>query len=293
MLVAGPSAAWQVLIVDASRLRDERKLPLPPDDTEGKLWLALVLLGLVMLFVASWRNRGRPASRLVPFFALGLFGLGLMPELLQRADHPHLAVVSLVPVSMLPVSLAAVAAAVPARRQVVLAVGATAIAMLLLVGGTFADYARGIRDSANGKPDSYAVRANGRAFKVVSQGRADQISAALQDVDAMTQPGDRIFVGPQNLRQTLYSDAFEYFLQPSLVPATRFIDMHPAVALRSGRELADDLASADVAILTTDYASSEPGNESSHLGPSDAADVLDNQFCLYGDHGSVRVYRRC
>jgi len=50
----------------------------------------------------------------------------------------------------------------------------------------------------------------------------------------MSKPGERLLVGPSDLRRTWYSDAFFYYLFPELTPATRFIEMDPS-------DLTDDL----------------------------------------------------
>ena len=48
------------------------------------------------------------------------------------------------------------------------------------------------------------------------------------------EPGDRLLVGPSDLRRTWYSDAFFYWLFPELEPATYFIEMDPGLANADG-----------------------------------------------------------
>ena len=46
----------------------------------------------------------------------------------------------------------------------------------------------------------------------------------------ISKPGQRLFVGPVDLRKTPYSDAYLYYMLPDLVPATYYIEMDPGVA---------------------------------------------------------------
>ena len=64
----------------------------------------------------------------------------------------------------------------------------------------------------------------------------------LPIVDAVTEPGDRLIVGPGDLRKTPYSEAFLYYLLPELVPGTRYIEMDPGVANAADSGLADEVA---------------------------------------------------
>jgi hypothetical protein len=119
-------------------------------------------------------------------------------------------------------------------------------------------------------------------------------------VDELTEPGDRIFVGPGDLRQTPYSEAYLYFLLPELTPATRFIEMDPGVANAPDSGLAAELRAADVVILSSirdDW--SEP-NDSVFDGPDEPNRVLAEEFCLvesYGEglfgRGLFEVHARC
>ena len=62
--------------------------------------------------------------------------------------------------------------------------------------------------------------------------------------------GDRLFVGPTDLRKTPYSDAYLYYLLPEYPPGTYYIEMDPGVANADDSRMASDLARSDIAILS-------------------------------------------
>jgi hypothetical protein len=107
-------------------------------------------------------------------------------------------------------------------------------------------------------------------------------------VDELTEPGDRLFVGPGDLRLTPYSEAFLYYLLPELDPATRYIEMDPGVADAAGSGLAEDLASADVVILSRVWDAWVEPNDSRIVGSDEPVRVLEEQFCQVGAFGERR-----
>ena len=99
-------------------------------------------------------------------------------------------------------------------------------------------------------------------------------------------PGERLFVGPMDLRRTPYSDASFYFLFPDLVPATYFIEMDPGIAHAEGSRLADDVASADWLILSNVWTDWTEPNDSDRLGPDAPNQVVRDDVCLFDDYGA-------
>ncbi len=134
-------------------------------------------------------------------------------------------------------------------------------------------------------------------------GRRDAVSAVaelLRQADAVSEPGDRLFVGTGDLRKTPYSEAFLYYLLPELVPATRYIEMDPGVANAEGSGLADDLASADVVILSSIRDDWNEPNDSRRFGSEESTRVLARDFCLDRSFGAglfgrglYELYVRC
>ena len=83
-------------------------------------------------------------------------------------------------------------------------------------------------------------------------GKADRARAGQMVVDAaaaIARPGQRLVVGPVELRRTAYSDAYLYHLLPSLEPGTRYIEMDPGVADRADSGLDREIAAADVDLV--------------------------------------------
>ncbi len=104
-----------------------------------------------------------------------------------------------------------------------------------------------------GDPPSYPLTFNGRTVPVPLKSQVDQLSGLLSAVEGSTEPGDRIFVGPSDLSNTVYNDTFLYHLVPELTPATYFLEMNPGTADRPGSRLKSDVSTADVIVVTTRY----------------------------------------
>ena len=109
----------------------------------------------------------------------------------------------------------------------------------------------------------------------------------VPDIERVFSPGDRLFVGTSDLRKTPYSDAFLYHLFPELDPATRYIEMDPGVANEEGSGLAEDLASADVAVLSRIWNDWNEPNDSRVVGSDESNRVLEDQFRLERAYGGT------
>ena len=306
--MAGISNVWNGLFIEpVFDLRGGRALPLPPtwDSFDGflqragllaeppwpfpslpspaqlSLWLLLILAADVVLLVAGIRAHRRGDRRLL---SLAIFACGLTGQALQRADSTHLAWVSAVPFGLVP---AAIADLLGERRWRGWAAALVpALAMLVLVPDfTWRSYSDYSAQTFGVRQDAGTMERGDRRFYY---GRPDAVVAVnelLPLVDDLTDPGDRLFVGTGDLRKTPYSEAFLYYLLPELVPATRFIEMDPGVANADGSGMADDLASADVVVLSSirdDWA--EP-NDSREFGSTESTEVLDEGFCQVGSFG--------
>jgi hypothetical protein len=131
----------------------------------------------------------------------------------------------------------------------------------------------------------FTVRNGARVFYYGRHDAAVAVNAMMKDVDRLARPGGRLFVGTGDLRKTPYSEAYLYYLLPQFRPATYYIEMDPGVANAAHSRLARDLASADVAILSSirdDWA--EP-NDSRKLGPDTPNQVLHRDFVLMHSYG--------
>ncbi len=338
---AGPGHAFKGMVTDpVVTLREGRTLPMPPvwDHLVGyfqkaavlrtvgwpfphmalshQLWFwffITVLSPLVVLGVTAWAWRRDPDPRRTrALLAIGLFGLGLCTQALQRADQTHLSWVSCVTIATLPAAVAEVLVLrTPTRRwwarlRAPLATGAVSLVILCGVAPQFT--IRGYIDESMqtfGKHViGFPINRKNRNFYVPSPSIADAAQALVDTFDAQDpKPGERLFVGPTDLRYTPYTDAFFYFLYPELPPATYYIEMDPFDS-KPGTRLAADVQSADWVILTNVWNGWIEPNKSTAAGSNVPNEIIEREFCQVGSWGIIpdnagnplpmyELYHRC
>jgi len=321
LATAGPWTAIEGMVIEpVFDLRGGRRLPVPPDPDrltgflqgvsefgqlrwpfpvlttaeQNALWFWLLFVVVAVLvgtgILAIRRNPGSVPSRTL--LAVGLFGMGLLPQGIQRVDGTHFAWASAVTLGFLPIALSELLRRPlrwPAVRHLVAGAAVIALVVLVLPNHTarrYTDYV--IQSFGNHRVRAYPITWEGRTFYY---GRSDVDRAAaelLPAVERVSEPGDTLLVGPRDLRKTPYSDAYLYHLLPDLPPATRYIEMDPGVADAEDSGLAEELAAADVVILSHVWdAWSEP-NDSRKVGSAEPVRVLEERFCLVGSYGERR-----
>lgn len=333
LVMAGPGNVVEGLLLEpVFDLRGGRRLPIPPspDRFDGflqgagaldqppwplpapagprQLWLwffALLAVGAVLLAAGVVARRRTGQLRLL---AIAAFSVGLFPQALQRPDSTHLAWVSCVAFAVLPAALielwrARSAAGVASARNGLAAVGVTATLVLVVAPFfTYRSYAEATAQTFGHRVRERTIEHHGRRFPYKRHDAVAAVNEMLPVVDELTEPGDRLIVGPGDLRKTPYSEAFLYFLLPDLEPGTRYIEMDPGVANAEDSELADEIAAADVVILSTIRDDWNEPNDSLLFGPVAPARVLARDFCLagsfgdspfYEDRGLYELYLRC
>jgi hypothetical protein len=141
----------------------------------------------------------------------------------------------------------------------------------------------------------FPVSREGRRFYLGDFGPYLASRDVIADLDRMSKPGERLLVGPSDLRRTWYSDAFFYYLFPELTPATYFIEMDPGLANAEGSPLAGEVASSDWVILTGFWDGWREPNSSMDFGSDVPNQVLHKDFCEVGTYqnGLVRLFHRC
>ena len=144
-------------------------------------------------------------------------------------------------------------------------------------------------------PPALEVERNGRRFYMGDTPPWRATAAAIETLDELAQPGERLFVGPADLRRTWYSDTFFYYLFPELTPATYFMEMDPGIANAEDSPLADEVASADWVLLTNFWAGWREPNTAMEYGSDAPNEVVRSQFCLVEsfEDDLVLLYRRC
>jgi hypothetical protein len=265
------------------------------------LWFFL-LLGVVLFSVVhGWRAiRADPTSlRARALLVVPLFSLGIVPQAMQRADSAHFAWVSCVPFGFLPVVLfdfARRAAPRLSTRRLTLGAGAGVLALVVFVLPAFtatryADYSL---QTFGVHRHSYKIEHKGRVFYYGKQDRATAANEVIAAAARISRPGQRLFVGPGNLRKTPYSDAYLYYELGDLVPATYYIEMDPGMANTEHSGLDRQLASADIAILSRIWDDWSEPNDSRKVGSDKSERVLARDFCHVGTYGNLyELYRKC
>lgn len=281
--------------------------PLPALRSPAQAFVWFFLLPAATAFVVAvgvWRVRAEPrAWRPRVLLTVGLLGVGLLPQAMQRADTTHLAWVSCVTFSFLPAAVAEVlgrVGPVRVRRQAPLVTCALLALLPLVVIPHFTarTYLDLVKQSANGEVFGYPVTYEGRTFYLGAADIAPVAQRMLEEIGPQMQPGERLFVGTADLRKTPYSDAYLYYLLPELTPGTRYIEMDPGMANAPDSGLAEEVASSDWLILSHVWDAWDEPNDSRVLGPDEPNEVVRSQFCKVGDYGEgdrtfFEVYRRC
>lgn len=330
--MAGPENALRGMLLDpVFELRGGRRLPAPPswDHLDGALaavaqlvvpdwpfpapdapkqvvlWFWLLPAAVVFeVVLGASRLRADPSSwQARVLLAAGLLGLGMMPQAIQRPDTTHLAWVSAVPLSLLPMYLAEL---VPGRRvggrqlaRVALAAGsAGALLFGMIPYFTARSWTELTRQTFVQDHTGFDVRRGDRNFYLGSEPITPAAQAVVDELGRRARPGERLFVGPADLRKTPYSDAYLYFLFPELTPSTRYIEMDPGIANAEGSGLAEDVASADWLILSHVWDNFDEPNDVRKLGSNAPNEVVARDFCLIDEYGTpdltyFLLYERC
>jgi hypothetical protein len=171
---------------------------------------------------------------------------------------------------------------------------ATALAILMtaafpVVGSYAGEFCASFVDSKIG---SIFLRQSGRQFPFASPSQAVQAGKVVSLLDAEATPGQRLFVGPGDLRRAYSNDTYLYHLAPQLVPASYFLEMNPLSANRPDSRLAADVATADWLVLNRFWDRWKEDNASSQLGPDGPNEIVRSHFTLHRKIGEFDVYRR-
>ncbi len=318
LATAGPYNTFKGMVLDpVVYLRGGRRLPIPPSwnhldgflqrsgaiqppkwplphlETSQQLFIWFFVMIAVVIAVpvigrfAVRRDPGRYQARVL--LAAGLFGLGMLPQGIQRVDSAHFSWVSCVSLALLPVAVVELLrlrrASLPRWTPMVTIVAIPVAIVLLFPHFTGWSYADFVAQTFGRHRLAFPIERNGRTFYY---GRDDVAQAArdlLAEVPKVAKPGDRLFVGPTDLRKTPYSDAYLYYLLPEYPPGTYFIEMDPGVANRKGSRMPADLAGSQIAILSGVWNDWDEPNDARKFGSDESNRVLRRDFCLVKTFG--------
>ncbi|CAB4770683.1 unannotated protein [freshwater metagenome] len=331
LMQAGPSAMIRGVLLDpVIHLRPGRELPRPPSwhylqgalqvisekfapwwgvpslSAPRQLFVWFFMLPVVAIFVTVVARRQHKLAfitespRFTTLFIAGLFGIGLLPQALQRPDSAHLLWVSCISWPLLLIALYEVFGLRNRRIHPTIRVATSSTVLMILIllicpFYTLRTYTDLVWRSVTGKTEVMQVTRGDRYFYLGDTRPYLATQEVVADLDKLSHAGERLLVGPVDLRNTSYSDAFIYHLFPELTPATYFIEMDPGLADKAGSRLADDVASADWLVLTRFWSGWIEPNESVAFGPDAPNQIVENYFCLRGSyqHDLVRLYQKC
>jgi hypothetical protein len=288
-----------LLLFPVFRSSPGRRLPVLSAD------LYLICL-LVLHLIASLFNAavGATMVRTQPreigarlFFGSALLGLGLTHQVVQRLDLMHVLSAAIVSIGLLPLSLTALlSGTTPAhvrRWPAALAIMTVLAILAFAAPELFARFRNEVISTLNPTADDTGfVKINSRSFPL---GAADRTAAANEIVAALTSlaaPGQKLFVGPADLRRTNYNNTFFYHLLPQLVPATYFLEMNPLSANRPDSRLAADVQSADWLLLDRTLDNWNEPNRSIEFGSDSPNVIVRDHFELVKESGNYLLYRK-
>lgn len=298
--LAGPKQVFDNLFVyPVLHCNAGRRLPVFSADFYLIGLLALAIGAVVVNFAAGFSLWRRDRKDISARLLLGLAGLslGLLHQATQRFDIGHFVTAAVIPIPLLPVSLALLFSR-GATEQKIQTKALTACALVLLAMSLIApefifSVRREVLDSVTGKtPSTIDVENASRSFPVRSPRDAITLHGMLEVLKSEATAGQRLFVGPADMRRTNYNETFIYYLLPQLTPASYFLEMNPFSANRPDSRLAADVATADWLVLTHRWDNWNEPNESMKLGPDAPNEVVRNQFELKGRFDSYDLYRR-
>lgn len=321
----GIAAAVQGMLLDPLiELRPGRELPRPPswDEADGALqavaegvppwwrfpaighsqqlffwFFAVIVIAVAVPLIGIVLRRRNAVDAGNVLVVGGLFGVGILPQAMQRPDSTHLAWVAVVSWSLLvPALVTLLNERLPVGRRAVASTLAVGLLMFVVCPFyTYRHYVLHTRVSAGDLPVPFLVERDDHRFWFGDFFVAKALNAMIPDLEARSEPGDRLIVGPADLSRTIYSDVSVYFLFPELEPATYYIEMDPGLADAEGSGLAEDIAGADFLVLTNIWTGwNEPNASDQHRSQAPNRAVADH-FCLaerYEDN-LVLLYERC
>ncbi len=322
----GIPAAWHGMFVEpVFELRAGRSLPVPPSwgvkdgflqraedlgniqwplpgipqSQQIALWFwAVVAMAIAPLAVMLWRwKRGSRTNLDAALLVAAAAALGLLPQALQRPDTTHLAWVSY---PVLPIALLVVVHVLRQRRSGERRVwGSVIIVIAALYGFVAPFYAlRGTTDlilrGIGAKPViGFEIRNGEQRYYLANDVMARDAQQIINALAPISSPGDRLFVGPRDLRYTNCSDAYMYGMFPELKPATRFIEMDPGVTNHPNSGLTEEIRGADWVVLSETAATWREPNDSRVPGDPRPNRVVKASFCVVLNTEHFDLLRAC
>ena len=251
--------------------------------------LLAAALNIVAGTVAVRTRPSEPRSRLL--LSLALLGAMLTAQAAQRLDLFHFTCAAFLTIGMLPLSVLVLASGGRERRLTL----AQVCLASLIVFVAIETVAPELEPQAAVLPElkeGHFVQHAGRSFPHPSPEEARDLASMLDWLEKESTTGQRLFVGPADLRRTSYCDTFLYYLIPKLRPSSYFLEMNPLSANRAGSRLAADVASADWLVLNRALDGWKEKNRSLEFQSDVPNQVVRDKFQLAGKFGHYLVLER-
>lgn len=241
---------------------------------------------------SSGENRG--------FLSVALLAFAISQQAMQRMDIVHTACVAFLSIGILPTGITILLNqfSVFARpRYSRLLVSFVAAAAPLLLFGIMPDLLATLKPrftTAFSLDDSRDTSVHVKARQYPLAAYADPAQKIMDFLVKYSRPGQRIFVGPGDLRYAYATDSFFYYLTPWLTPATYYLEMNPLSPNREGSRLLGDVKSADWILLNASWQRTDKGNLSNLPGPNSPNEAIQTDFapCLAAPPFRLYVTKR-
>ena len=312
IIVMGPAPIVRSLFLfPVFELNPARHLPISAAPRQMQSFLALQIVGGLINIAAGILELRKAATRRrgALLFGAGILGLGIIHYAVQRFDFGHALNSIIIAASFFPLSIFILvsAAKIISKR---IAAASVALAMIVILAGFFGSPFRhfcrnfgvmlGIFTQRQPSKTGEQLEAGDKGIFIVHNGRpfpfgfpyaAEDADKILTELERVSIPGQRLFVGPGDLRLTNYCDTYIYYLEPQLRPATYYLEMNPGSANAPQSRLASDIASADWVILNRRWDFLNEANLSTQFGPAEPIQVLRRDFDFWWQRGSYLLFR--
>jgi hypothetical protein len=293
LAIVGPDGIERVLrdIVASAPARD---LPVPGLDTEGgRLFALSVFAAIAATATGIWamrRDRMRSGDGAL-LAGLGLFVAGLVPYMFGRADVFHITTAGAV-------GCVAIACLLGYAAQRAVPSGVLGAAAVALVAAGLAGQVTDLhgprflvehRLGRNPGIGSVEVHAGGRSYRLFPDS-ANQLQSLLDTLQATARRGERLYVGPRDLRFAEYDDAFLYYLLPQLTPASIYLEDNPGTVNGPRHDLSADLRRADFLVLNS--AHDLPNPDPADAGSAQPNRVVERDFRPLLRAGTFELFAR-
>jgi hypothetical protein len=290
LVLIGPGAIERVLqdIVASGPGRD---LPLPSRHTDdGRLFTLSVIVAVVATStgLVAMRRRRHPEAALLA--AIGLLGGGLLPYMDGRADVFHISSGGAVACITLCCLLGYVFQRITTNRLLggfavgIVAFGAASEVTSLGTAKLLLEYRLGANDGVA----SSDVHVADRSYRLTPTA-AHRLQPILDTLDEVAKPGQRLYVGPHDLRFAEYNDSYLYFLLPQLRPAAIYWEDNPGTVNGRRYDLGAHLLRADFLVLNRAY---DPTTAGPVPGSSKPNEIVARDFCPLLVSGTYELLAR-